>query len=158
MSLHSLLPEQPGNGFEFYRIEEPEEPVLLPFFDSYIQAGFPSPADDYTELSLDLLKELVDKPQSTFLVRVQGNSMEGATIIDGSLLVVDRSLPVRNGCAIIAEVDGEYTVKTFRKDKNGDIWLVPEHAAYEPVKITPEMHFRVWGVVKYVINEPRTRN
>jgi DNA polymerase V len=151
LSLH--LPNGP-NGLEIYAIEAPETSVILPFYDSCVQAGFPSPADDYVELSLDLLKYMVDKPHSTFCVRVKGNSMEGATIVDGSLLVVDRSKTVTNNDIIIAVLNGEYTVKRFRKEK-GEIWLIPEHAAYDRVLVTTEMDFQIWGVVTFIINKPK---
>lgn len=142
-----------NNGLEFFAIEEPKQPMLLPYFDSYVKAGFPSPADDYTELSLDLLKHLVDKPHSTFLVRVSGNSMEGAAIKHGSLLVVDRSRRVENNKIIIAYLNGEYTVKRYRKEK-GQTWLIPEHPAYDPILVTEDMEFKIWGVVTYIISQP----
>ena len=153
MSQLFLLPETP-KGWEIYTLEEPENSMYLPYIDSYIMAGFPSPAEDYTELSLDLLKHMVDKPHATFIVRVKGNSMEGATIVDGSLLVVDRSRNVSNNDIIIAVLEGEYTVKRFRKEK-GQIWLIPEHPAYDPVLITSDMNFQVWGVVTFIINQPK---
>jgi DNA polymerase V len=77
-------------------------------------------------------------------VRVKGNSMEGATIVDGSLLVVDRSKTVKNNDIVIAVVNGEYTVKRFRREK-GQVYLIPEHPAYDPVVVTEEMNFQVWG-------------
>ena len=153
MSLFYPLPEQP-DGLTIYAFLEPTESVSLPFYHSCVEAGFPSPADDYVELSLDLLKYLVDKPHATFCVRVKGNSMEGATIVDGSLLVVDRSRIVKNNDIVIAVINGEYTVKRFRRDK-GKVWLIPEHAAYEPILVTESMEFIVWGVVTFIINQPK---
>lgn len=150
---HSLhLPNGP-NGLEIYDIETPEHSVILPYYSSSVQAGFPSPADDYVELSLDLLKFMVDKPHATFCVRVKGNSMEGATIVDGSLLVVDRSKTVKNNDIIIAVLNGEYTVKRFRKEK-GNVWLIPEHPAYEQILVKEDMDFQIWGVVTFIINQP----
>ena len=80
--------------------------------------------------------------------------MEGATIVDGSLLVVDRSRIVKNNDIVIAVINGEYTVKRFRRDK-GKVWLIPEHAAYEPILVTESMEFIVWGVVTFIINQPK---
>lgn len=153
MSLFYPVPEQP-EGLTIYAFWEPSESIVLPFYDSCVEAGFPSPADDYVELSLDLLKYLVDKPHSTFYVRVKGNSMEGATIVDGSLLVVDRSKTVKNNDIVIAMVNGEYTVKRFRREK-GRVFLIPEHPAYDPVVVTEEMNFQVWGIVTFIINQPK---
>lgn len=139
---------------ELFALEEEDlETYSIPLYQSRVQAGFPSPADDYMELSLDVLKFLVDKPYSTFCVRVKGNSMEGATIKDGSILVVDRSKDVKNDDIIIATLNGDFTVKRYRKNR-GQIWLIPEHPAYDPVLVTEEMEFQVWGVVTYIINQP----
>lgn len=153
MSLFYPLPDQP-NGLTIYAYLESSERISLPIYHSCIQAGFPSPADDYVELSLDLLKYLVDKPHATFCVRVKGNSMEAATIVDGSLLVVDRSRNVKSNDIIIAVVNGEFTVKRFKREK-GDIWLMPEHPAYDPILVTEDMDFQVWGVVTFIINQPK---
>lgn len=80
--------------------------------------------------------------------------MEAATIVDGSLLVVDRARNVKSNDIIIAVVNGEFTVKRFKKEK-GDIWLIPEHPAYDPILVTEDMDFQVWGVVTFIINQPK---
>lgn len=152
MSVLLQLPPN-GNGLEFFAIEEPVIPFLIPFIDTYVHAGFPSPAEDYTEVSLDLLQHIVDKPHATFYVKVTGNSMEGAGIKDGSILVVDRSRPAVNKSVIIACVNGENTVKRYKKTKDGT-WLVPEHPAYDPILVTEDMEFKIWGVVTYIISQP----
>jgi DNA polymerase V len=139
---------------EIFALEEEDLATHpIPLYESSVQAGFPSPADDYVELSLDVLKFLVDKPYSTFCVKVKGNSMEGATIKDGSILVVDRSKDVKNENIIIANLNGDFTVKRYRKIK-GQVWLIPEHPAYDPVLVTEEMEFQIWGVVTFIINQP----
>jgi SOS-response transcriptional repressor LexA len=84
---------------------------------------------------------------------VKGNSMEGATIKDGSILVVDRSKNVKNENIIIANLNGDFTVKRYRKLK-GQVWLIPEHPAYDDVLVTEEMEFQIWGVVTFIINQP----
>ena len=153
MSRFCPIPEQPDNNLTIYALDATDKALPLPFY-SCVQAGFPSPADDYVELSLDLLKYLVDKPHATFCVRVRGNSMEGAAILDGSLLVVDRSKPVKNNNIIIAVLNGEFTVKRYKLE-NGQTWLIPEHPAYEATLVTDEMDFQVWGVVAHIITQPK---
>ena len=107
-----------------------------------VVAGFPSPAEQYLEPPLDLNGLLVRRPAATYFVRVEGDSMLGAGIRDGDLLVVDRSLRPADGDVIIASVDGDFTVKTYRKDKNG-IRLEPANPAY------PVIHLRVGQELDY---------
>jgi DNA polymerase V len=123
----------------------------LPLFLVSVSVGFPSPADDYLEGKLDLNEHLVRNPTATFFVRVTGDSMEGAGMYSGDILVVDRSLDPKDGNVIIAVIDGELTVKRL-SNKNGVISLVPENPNYKPLKITEEMSFTVWGVVTNVIH------
>lgn len=123
----------------------------LPVFISSISAGFPSPAENYIERQLDLNELMIKHPSATFFVRVEGESMIGAGIRSGDLLVVDRSLEPSNGKIVIAILNGEFTVKRMIIEKK-EITLVPENPAYSPVKIHPESDFRVWGVVTYVVH------
>lgn len=123
----------------------------IPLFLGAVEAGFPSPADDYMEGRLDLNTHLVKHPAATFFVRVTGDSMLGAGIHPGDLLVVDRSLAPVDRKVVIAVIDGELTVKRIRM-KNGMIRLVPENSAYPPIEIHREMNFEVWGVVTSVIH------
>ena len=99
-----------------------------------VVAGFPSPAEQYLEPPLDLNELLVKRPAATYFVRVQGDSMSGAGISDGDLLVVDRSLRPADGDVIIASVDGDFTVKTYRRDKDG-IRLEPATPAYPVIRL-----------------------
>ena len=117
-----------------------------------VSAGFPSPADDYTEGSLDLNEYLIRHPAATFFVRVQGESMINAGIHSGDLLVVDRSLEPGNKKIVLAVLDGEFTVKRL-VEKRGRLYLYPENPDYTPVEITEEKSFEVWGVVTAVIHE-----
>ena len=121
-------------------------------FDTFVPAGFPSPAADYEQDRLDLNKHLVKNPAATFFVRVTGDSMIGAGIHDGDLLVVDRSLEPRDKNVVIAVLDGELTVKRIRLMR-GKIVLVPENEAYLSREITSENEFEVWGVVTNVIHK-----
>jgi len=120
----------------------------------HISCGFPSPAEDYRESELDITELVIAHPDATFYVRVSGDSMEGAGIFEGDVLVVDRALDARNNTIIVALVNGEFTVK--RLTMSGDtIFLMPENPRYEPLPITEEMEFRVWGIATYVIHRLR---
>ena len=128
--------------------------VSPPLVAWHISCGFPSPADDYRESELDINELVIAHPDATFYVRVSGDSMEGAGIFEGDVLVVDRALDARNNTIIVALVNGEFTVK--RLTMSGDtIFLMPENPHYEPLPITEEMEFRVWGIATYVIHRLR---
>ncbi|MFN8713474.1 MAG: LexA family protein [Bacteroidota bacterium] len=126
--------------------------ISLPLFQTPVSAGFPSPADDYEERKLDLNEHLIARPASTFFVKVSGESMTGAGINDGDLLIIDRSAVVTDKKIVIGVVNGEFTVKRIRK-KGLQLFLEPENANYQPIEITAEMDFSIWGVVTYVIHK-----
>lgn len=123
----------------------------LPLFACRVSAGFPSPADDYLEGSLDLNEHLVREPAATFFVRARGDSMIGAGIHDGDLLVVDRSTKAKNGSVVIASVNGELSVKRYLRS-NGEVRLVPENPAYQPIPLNEDDDARLWGVVTNVVH------
>jgi DNA polymerase V len=123
----------------------------FPLFAARIPAGFPSPADDYIDQGLDLNELLVRHPAATFFVRVSGESMVGAGIHSGDVLVVDRAEQPRNRSVIIAAVSGELAVKRFVHE-NGKMYLASENPDYEPLEVTAGMEFEVWGVVVHVIH------
>lgn len=116
-----------------------------------VAAGFPSPAEQYLEPPLDLNELLVKRPAATFFVRVQGDSMIGLGIQDGDILVVDRSLRPASGDVIIASVDGDFTVKTFRRDKRG-VRLEPANEAYPTIVIAPGRQLDYFGKVTACIH------
>lgn len=118
----------------------------LPLFGSSISAGFPSPADDYVEKELDLNEHLVANRQATFFLRVSGDSMIGAGIHNGDILIVDRSLAASHKKIVVAIVQGELLVKRLLF-QNGKVLLAAENPHYEPIEVTPELGFEVWGVV-----------
>lgn len=120
-------------------------------FEAGVSAGFPSPAADYKEEKLDLNKYLIKNPPATFFVRVTGDSMVGAGIHHGDLLIVDRSLEAKDKSVVIAVVNRELTVKRIRI-KGKKITLEPENENYSPQQITEEMEFEVWGIVTNVIH------
>lgn len=123
----------------------------LPIFLGRLPAGFPSPADDYLEGKLDLNRHLIKHPAATFFVRVTGDSMIGAGIHSGDLLVVDRSLEPADRNVVVAVLDGELTVKRLFK-QNEVLRLLPENLNYQPIEITPQQTIEIWGVVTSVIH------
>ena len=116
-----------------------------------VVAGFPSPAEQYLEPQLDLNELLIKRPAATFFVRVQGDSMIGEGIRDGDLLVVDRSIMPASGDVIIAAVDGEFTVKTYRKDKDG-VRLEPANPNYPVFRLKPGQKLDYFGKVTACIH------
>lgn len=130
--------------------------VDLPFVDSGIKAGFPSPAQDYLTDSIDLNKELIRHKKTTFLARVSGTSLTDAGICDGDLIVIDKSLEVKNGDFVVAYIDGEFTLKEVRLDEtNQCAWLIPHKKNYASIKVTEENDFMIWGVLTYTIKQLR---
>ncbi|HYP02495.1 MAG TPA: translesion error-prone DNA polymerase V autoproteolytic subunit [Pyrinomonadaceae bacterium] len=122
-----------------------------PLFLASVSAGFPSPAEDYIEGRLDLNRHLIKHPAATFFVRVAGDSMIGAGIHPGDILVVDRALEPQDSNVVIAVVDGVLTVKRISQ-RHGKLFLVPDNQAYQPLEILEEMEFEVWGVATSVIH------
>ena len=127
--------------------------VARPLLASRVEAGFPSPADDHVERTLDLNEELIPHPAATFFLRAGGSSMLGAGIHDGDLLVVDRSLTAEPGRVVVAVVDGEFTVKRLDRSEHGPI-LRAEHPGYAPIPIGPDTEVVIWGVVTWVLRRP----
>jgi DNA polymerase V len=125
--------------------------VKCPLFESAVPAGFPSPARDYIENSLDLNELMIKSPASTYFVQVEGYSMVDAKILPGDILVVDRALEPANNKIVIAVVDGELTVKRL-KILRGEHWLYPEGPGFKPMKVEKWMEFSVWGTVTWVIH------
>lgn len=125
--------------------------VKLPLYGTKIPAGFPSPADDHLEASIDLNRQYIRHPAATFFVRVQGHSMIGAGIRNNDMLVVDRSLEAQSGSIVIAVVNGELTVKRLLMNDDG-VFLMPENPEYEPIEIKEQMDLHIWGVVAHVIH------
>ena len=117
-----------------------------------ISAGFPSPADDFKEIRISLDKELVKNQESTFYARVSGDSMLGAGIDDGDLLVIDKSLSPENGKIAVCFIDGDFTVKRIVKEK-GKLYLKAENKKYKSIELSEESELIVWGIVEYVIKK-----
>ncbi len=128
-----------------------ESNVELPFYTEKLSAGFPSPANDYMERSIDLNEYLIKNPSATFFVEITGDSMIGAGIHSGDIIIVDRSLEARHDRIVVAVINGDFTVK--RLDwKNGKIKLVAENPLYKPIEIKEGTDFEIWGVATTVIH------
>jgi DNA polymerase V len=128
-----------------------EWPLILPYFDGRVPAGFPSPAEDYLEIPLDLNDFLVENKAATFLMRVDGDSMRDAGILDGDLLVVNRAAIASSGSVVVVALNGEYTVKRLRREKDC-VWLDPANPNYKPLRVDVGEDLHVFGVVKHSIH------
>ena len=126
-------------------------PMFLTFYKEAVECGFPSPARDFTEGTIDLNEELIPRPNSTFIVRARGDSMIGSGIYPGDLLIVDRSLSPRNGSIIIAVLDGELSVKGLELN-NDQVTLSSSNPNYSDVIVSEEMDFTIWGVCTNVVH------
>jgi len=124
----------------------------IPFCISPVRAGFPSPAEDYIENSLDLNHLLIKHPAATFFVRVEGDSMKDAKINKGDILIVDKAIKPSHKKIIIASIDGEFTVKRLYIEGT-NVFLYPENPKFKPIKIQENSDFEVWGVVTYIIHK-----
>ncbi len=124
--------------------------IELPVISAGISAGFPSPAMDFIDLTIDMNKHLIKHPSATFYGRVKGVSMKDAGIHDGDLLVIDKSIRPSNDKIAVCYIDGDFTVKRI-KIENDCIWLIPENEIYKPIKVTSDNDFIIWGIVTHVI-------
>ncbi len=130
--------------------------IPLPYADQGIQAGFPSPAQDYISETVDLNSELIKHPAATFYGRVSGDSMSEEGIEQGDMLVIDRSLQPEEGDLVVCCVDGDFTLKRIHIEP-GRVWLLPSNESYDPILVTPDNQFSIWGVVTYTIKRNRRR-
>ena len=125
--------------------------VKIPLLNGLVSAGFPSPADDYTEENIDLNEHLISNPFSTFFLRVKGDSMINAGIKDKDLIIVDKSLIAKPGNIIIAMIDGEFTIKRL-SIKNDELYLKAENNNYPDFRFKNHIDVQIWGVVIYSIH------
>jgi DNA polymerase V len=147
-----LLNLHQGKELEIFAAET-EMDLELPLLPFQISAGFPSPALDFVDLSIDLNKQLIEHPSATFYGRVKGESMKNAGINDGDLLVIDKSIEPVDGKIAVCYLDGEFTLKRIKIKKN-ELWLMPENEAYKPIKIEENNNLTIWGIVTYIIKKP----
>lgn len=129
-----------------------ESELRIPFIPDGVSAGFPSPAADFMENNIDLNKELSENPLATFYIKVKGNSMIDAGINDKDVLIVDRSIEPQDNKIAICFIDGEFTVKRIKLEKDC-LYLMPENSNYSPIKVTEENQLIIWGIVTYVIKK-----
>ena len=128
--------------------------LKLPLFNSGISAGFPSPAEDFIDREIDLNKELIKNPASTFYGRVNGDSLKDLGICHGDLMIIDRCIKPKTGKIAVCYIDGEFTVKMIEiEEKTKTIWLIPANSKYQPIKVTNQNDFIIWGIVKNVIKD-----
>jgi DNA polymerase V len=125
--------------------------MLIPLYLSLVEAGFPSPADDHLDTRLDLNDYLIQHPAATFFVRADGESMRGAGIFPGDLLIVDRSRTPRNGDVVVAAVFGEVVVKHFHR-QGGLVRLTAAHPRYQPIILHEGFDAACWGVVTHAVH------
>jgi DNA polymerase V len=142
MSLSTLIPFEKRTSLK------------LPLVSASVEAGFPSPADDHMERGIDLNEELIRNPAATFLIRVQGESMRDAGIHSGDTLIVDRSVTPYDRQIVVAMIDGEFTVKRFRK-VNGKIFLEAANDSFSPIEVGENQELTIWGAVTYIIHQAR---
>lgn len=135
----------------FLPVENQEQPSIPLFLDS-VQAGFPSPAQDFIEKRLDLNELVIKHPAATFFVKVQGRSMEDAHIFEGDILVVDRAITPKHEQIVVAILHGEFTVKRLIIE-NEKVFLAPENTAFKKIEITEAMEAKIFGVVTYIIHK-----
>lgn len=143
------------NNLIIYQVDT-DSYMPLPYADEGIRAGFPSPAQDYISQVIDLNKELIKHPSTTFYGRVTGDSMKDAGLSSGDILIIDKSLEPKTGDVAVCYIDGEFTVKYIRIETNV-IWLIPANEAYEPIKVTAENDFMIWGIITYSIKNHTRR-
>lgn len=144
-----LKPVKETKNFTFYTPDSSHN-IEVPFVEGGITAGFPSPADDFKEVRISLDKTLIKNTDATFYARVKGQSMMGAGIDDGDLLIVDKSLEPQNNKIAVCFLDGEFTVKRLKVEKDA-VYLVPENEDYKAIRVTKENQLIIWGIVTYVI-------
>ena len=143
--------KQPSKRITFLSITDSN--TEIPLASSGVKAGFPSPAGDYIEESIDLNKFVIKNKSATFYARVDGSSME-PILRDGDLIVIDRSLTPSSNDIVLCYIDGDFTVKTVQKTPNA-IYLVPANKAYDPIEVTSNNDFIIWGVITYSIRKHR---
>lgn len=143
--------KQPNKNLVFFK---PNENNIkdMPLAHTGVSAGFPSPADDFKELRISIDQEVVKNEEATFYARVDGQSMQGAGLDDGDLLVIDRSKEPEDNAIAVCFIDGEFTVKRLKVEEEC-VFLIPENPNYKPIKVTEDNQLIIWGVVTYVVKK-----
>lgn len=144
-------------ALDFYEVKEGAY-AELPYLGEGLFAGFPSPAEDSNLEAIDLTRELIKHPNTTFLARVVGDSMIDADIYEGDIIIVDRSLEFKHNDVAVCFINGEFNIKYVEKSATGELYLVSANPKYPKMKVEAEDHFTLWGVVTYIIHKPSSRN
>lgn len=131
-----------------------ENSISISVLSTSVPAGFPSPAQDCDSDSIDLNRELIHNPSSTFCARVSGDSMIDCGINSGDLLIIDKALPPHDGSIAVCFIDGEFTVKRLSICNEG-IYLTPENRNYPPIRVPEGSNFQVWGIVTHIVKSVR---
>ena len=141
--------EKKESSLEIHPVEFNQR-LELPFADGGIYAGFPSQAQDYMDMAIDLNEVLINHPSATFFGRVKGNSLQEAGVDEGDILIIDKSIEPTNGDMAVCFVDGDFTLKFIERHDN-EILLIPANKDYKPIRITEDNDFQIWGIVTYTI-------
>lgn len=144
-----------SKNFLFYKIDT-NTCLPLPYAEEGIKAGFPSPAQDYMSEVIDLNKELIKNPATTFYAKVVGDSMKDEDIKNGDILIVDKSLELKNEDLAVCYIDGEFTLKRVLLESDR-VWLVPSNPDYPKIEVTVKNEFIIWGIVTFTIKNNRRR-
>ena len=139
------------NKLSFF-LPDAENNLEMPYISSGIKAGFPSPAADFDGSRISIDQVVVKNPTATFYAKANGNSMIGAGIDDGDILVIDKSIEPQDGKIAVCFIDGEFTVKRIKVQENS-LLLLPENKLFEPIEVTQENEFIIWGIVTYVVKK-----
>lgn len=147
--MNYLLSDMKNKNIEILKPDSVES-LNIKFSDTPVNAGFPSPAENHMESTMDLNRALVKNPSSTFYARVKGESMINDGVDDGDILVIDRSVEPYENCLAVCFLDGEFTLKRVRLEGE-DLLLVPANEKFKPIRVKKDNDFYVWGVVRYLI-------
>lgn len=139
------------NKLSFF-IPNTESNLEMPYISSGIKAGFPSPAADFDGSRISIDQIVVKNQTATFYAKANGSSMIGAGIDDGDILVIDKSIEPQDGKIAVCFIDGEFTVKRIKVQENS-LLLLPENKLFEPIEVTQENDFIIWGIVTYVVKK-----
>jgi DNA polymerase V len=139
------------NKLSFF-IPNTESNLEMPYISSGIKAGFPSPAADFDGSRISIDQIVVKNAVATFYAKANGSSMTGAGIDDGDILVIDKSIEPQDGKIAVCFIDGEFTVKRIKVQENS-LLLLPENKLFEPIEVTQENDFIIWGIVTYVVKK-----
>lgn len=154
--MKTIQPILNNKNFSVFKVPYITTTTEIKLISTPINAGFPSPADDYIEDIIDLNMLMIKHPSSTYILKVKGASMIDAGIFDKSLIIVDASLQTLNNDIAVCIIDGEFTLKRISIE-GSKIYLMPENKSYKPIEIKEGSNLTVWGVITWVLNKPNNK-